>query len=259
MRENRIAIAASSSQQDIAEALAATLNLPVVTDEKHNEYNYLIIATPEYTGLIKPADPAFKPFYIDFLAGKMRYRRDHAGLKRELIARAMGCKPGSHPRIIDATAGLGRDSFILASLGFTVTMLERSKVLYVLLQDALTRAARDPQTAPIVARLQLIQADAISWLSHLKGNEKPGIIYLDPMFPERQKSASIKKEMAICQDLLGKDEDADVLFQAAFSCAIQRVVVKRPRLAVNIANHAPNFSLTGKSSRFDVYLTQQVT
>lgn len=192
------------------------------------------------------------PFYIDFTSGKMRYRLQHAGLKSELLARALGCKPRDNPIIIDATAGLGRDSFILASLGFNVTMLERSPILYAMLLDALNRAAQDPMTAPIVKRLTLIQADAIEWL---KSPEfKPDVIYLDPMFPERQKSASSKKEMAFLQELLGTDNNSHDLFAAALACGAKRIVVKRPRLAAEIAGRAPNFSLKGKSSRFDVYL-----
>jgi 16S rRNA (guanine1516-N2)-methyltransferase len=194
---------------------------------------------------------------IDFTSGSMRYRVKHASLKKELLAKALGVKPRDNPVIIDATAGLGRDSFILASLGFKVTMLERSPVLFNLLTDALKRAAQDPVMAPVIARLTLVQADAISWLSSptFKQAYHPDVIYLDPMFPERQKSASSKKEMVFLQELLGTDKDTEELFKAAFACGTPRIVVKRPRLAESIASWIkPNFSLEGKSSRFDVYI-----
>jgi 16S rRNA (guanine1516-N2)-methyltransferase len=209
--------------------------------------NYVLTPTAAGLGLSKVDDPAFTPFILDFTRGKIAYRAQHASLRNEPLARALGCKPQTQPFIVDATAGLGRDSFILATLGFNVTLLERSPVLYALLQDALTRA----NTLPACQRLHLIQADAIEWLQTLTA--PPQAVYLDPMFPQRHKSASSKKEMVILQDLLGKAVDDDILFSVAFACAAQRVVVKRPRLAVNIANKVPTFSITGRSSRFDVY------
>ncbi|TAK74701.1 MAG: 16S rRNA methyltransferase [Gammaproteobacteria bacterium] len=191
---------------------------------------------------------------IDFLSGKMQYRRQHASLRRELVARAMGAHPRDNPRIIDATAGLGRDSFILASLGFHITLLERSPALASLLQEAFNAAQREPATAPIIARMNLIQTDAIVWLTALNSSDRPDIIYLDPMFPARQKSAAVKKEMLLLQALVGQDDDAEALFQSALTCATRRVVVKRPRLAATIAQQTPSFSIAGDSSRFDIYL-----
>jgi len=212
--------------------------------------NFYLVETADYLGLHIPGDK--KLFYIDFLSGKINYRSQQAGLRKELLARAMGVKPGEHPVIVDATAGLGRDSFILASVGFEVTLLERSPIVFALLRDALVRASKDPQTKTIVDRMHLINADAQDWLPTAG---KIDVIYLDPMFPERQKSASVKKEMVILQNLLGKDDNVENLFNMAFTCAARRVVVKRPRLASIIGDRAPNFALTGKSSRFDIYLT----
>ncbi len=204
--------------------------------------------------LQRPDDVKFTPFYIDFLAGKLRYRAEQAGLKREMLARALGKKPKEEPRIVDATAGLGRDSFILACLGFNVILLERSAILHALLQDAMHHAKVDPEMAPVIARMQLIHADATSWLAQLPEADRPDIIYLDPMFPERQKSASVKKEMVILQQLLGAETDSEALLNMALACSKHRVVVKRPRLAPALTNQPRAFSLTGKSSRFDIYL-----
>lgn len=190
-----------------------------------------------------------QPFQIDFLSGKLRYRADHAGLKNELLARAIGKKPKDNPIIVDATAGLGRDSFILASLGFRVTMLERSNELYDLLRDALNRASEE--IPEIIERLTLIHTDSISWL---KTAEKPQIIYIDPMFPERKKSALVKKDMALLQQLLPKEDNYEALLECALACATVRVVVKRPRLAPSNSKHPPSYVLSGKTSRFDVYI-----
>jgi 16S rRNA (guanine1516-N2)-methyltransferase len=184
----------------------------------------------------------------------MRYRAQHATLRKEALARAIGMKPQDHPLIIDATAGLGRDSFILAVLGFTVIMLERSPLIYPLLQDGLDRLRADGHFTSVAERLQLIQADAIEWLPIFSQQTPPDVIYLDPMFPERKKTAASKKDMTQLQHLLGQAQDEEQLFLAALACAARRVVVKRPRLAANMANRTPNFSLSGKSSRFDVYM-----
>lgn len=237
-----------------AKVLAAKLNLDFLADSKNISpavYDYVLLLTPSYLGLYKTADKKAAPFYIDFLTAQMTYRMKHSGLRKELLARALGCKPSDHLLIVDATAGLLRDSFILAALGFEVTALERSSLLFVLLQDGVKRASEDVNTAPIMSRLHLIHTDAITWLK----DRRPDVIYLDPMFPKRQKSAVVKKEMVILQDLLGKDPDADALLTLALTCATRRVVVKRPRLASPLAERQPHFSMLGSHSRFDIYLT----
>ncbi|MFZ2314218.1 MAG: class I SAM-dependent methyltransferase [Gammaproteobacteria bacterium] len=233
-----------------AELLAKQINIPFVPIED-GQFDYLLVLTPDYLGLIQPHLKKQTPFYLDFLSDKLQYRSKQAGFRKESLARAIGAKPQDQLRIIDATAGLGRDSFILAALGFEVTLVERSPILYALLQDALKRASLDTEMGPIFARMHLIHANAIEYLA----SQEADIIYLDPMFPSKQKSAAVKKEMAILQELLGKDPDADQLFKVAFSCARKRVVVKRSRLAPNISELNPSFSMTGKSSRFDIYLT----
>ncbi|RDI48633.1 class I SAM-dependent methyltransferase [Aquicella lusitana] len=258
MIPQRIAVLATSPQKrPEAQALAVRLGIPYIADLKESAalYDYLLVLTPDYLALQKTSDTKQAPFHIDYLSGKLRYRSKQAGLRNELLARAMGINPRCQPVIVDATAGLGRDSFILATLGFHIILLERSPILYVLLEDALQRAQKDPNIALITNRLRLIETDAITWLQSLPRSQRPDIIYLDPMFPPRKKSASVKKEMVILQNLLGKDEDANMLFEVALSCAASRVVVKRPRTAVNIAERAPHFSILGKSNRFDIYLT----
>jgi len=241
--------------QNKARELAKKLHLPFLIhtqNEELSKYDYLLTYTETFLELRK-SNSIF--FHIDFLSGKIKYRSKQAGLRKELLARAIGFHPRENPNIIDATAGLGLDSFILASLGFEITLLERSPIMHALLSDALYRAKTCIQVAPIIKRMHLINADAREWLQ----NKSCDIILLDPMFPERKKSSLVKKEMVIMQDLLGKDEDSNSLFQLALTCATHRVVVKRPRLAANIADFAPNFSHIGKSNRFDVYLTHLLT
>lgn len=251
----RVFVTAANDQVPAAEQLAAELGLPFIPDgTAHTTYDYALTLTPHYLGLQETSAKKFAPFYIDFLAGKMRYRSDQAGLKKELLARALGMKPKDQPRIIDATAGLGRDSFILAKLGFTVTLLEKSPVIFALLRDALTRAAADADMTEVTARMHLIHADAENWFAEIKADQRPDIIYLDPMFPAREKSASVKKEMVILQNLLHGEPDSNNLLASAMACSKKRVVVKRPRLAPALSTFAPSYTLTGKNSRFDIYL-----
>lgn len=241
----RIAISCSAAKK-IPEAmqLAEQLQLAFI-DEQHvvtsDEYDYLLLFTPAYLGLLQKNHK--KPFYIDFLSGKLQFRNKQARLRQEALAKAISLKPQQHPIVIDATAGLGRDSFILATLGYHVIMLERSSIIHALLRDAIHRAKNATETHTIVQKLHLIHTDGISWLSklgHQNALVPPHVIYLDPMFPERKKSASSKKEMKILQDLLGPDHDSATLFELAIACATHRVVVKRPRLAANIVPHPPS-------------------
>lgn len=234
-----------------AQALAEQLHLPFVQDTLG--YDYLLTLTPNYLGILKTNSKSL-PLYIDFLSGKMTYRRQHASLRNEALARALGLKHDSSPKIIDATAGLARDSFILAGLGFDVHLLERSPIICALLEDGIQRAEQNAHVAPIVRRLHLIQTDAVLWLQKLADAENPDIIYIDPMFPERQKSAAVKKEMRIFHDIVGEDLDANELLQTALTCALKRVVVKRPRLAEPLQGPAPSFEIKGSSCRFDIYL-----
>ena len=230
-----------------AQALAAQLNLPF-----SQEASCLLILTPDYLGLQQGGEKSL-PLYIDFMSPKMQYRRQHLCLRREALARALGLKNHTQPYIVDATAGLARDSFVMAALGFHVHLIERSPIIHALINDGMQRAARNTETQAIVQRMHLIHADANAWLQ--EAHEKPDIIYLDPMFPMRKKSALVKKDMRIFHDIVGDDIDADSLLETALACALRRVVVKRPRLALDLAGIKPAFTLTGSSSRFDIYLT----
>jgi len=190
------------------------------------------------------------PLQIKFSGGSFGERLKKGVSKKELIAKAVAAKPGL--RVIDCTAGLGRDAFILASLGCDVTMFERSRVMSLLLQDALDRALEDDKTREIAERVKLICGDAIKLLQTLP--VVADAILIDPMFPSRQKSAMVKGEMQFLQRFLGKDEDASHLLQAALDTGVKRVVLKRPLIADESGEPKPSHSVKGKSSRFDIYL-----
>lgn len=192
------------------------------------------------------------PVRVDFLEGAVAHRRLHGGGSGQMIAKAVGIQSGIRPTILDATAGLGRDAFLLAQLGCPVTLVERHQLIVALLVDGLVRARPDPEVGPIIERMQLRPGNAIELMRDW-ADEPPQVIYLDPMFPHREKSSLVKKEMRVFRPLVGADDDAAQLLQAALALASHRVVVKRPRKAPNVDGPAPGYALEGKSSRYDIY------
>ena len=190
------------------------------------------------------------PVRVDFVEGAVAHRRLFGGGSGQMIAKAVGIQAGVRPRVLDATAG--RDAFVLAELGCSVTLIERQALIAALLEDGLLRAQADPEVAPIVARMCLLCGNAIELMAAW-ASEPPQVIYLDPMFPHRDKSALVKKEMRLFRPLAGNDDDAPALLAAALKLATHRVVVKRPRKAPTIAGEQPGYVLEGKSSRFDIY------
>ncbi|MFQ2167106.1 class I SAM-dependent methyltransferase [Aeromonas hydrophila] len=229
-----------------AEALASQLgqtDLP----------QFALVFTAARLELRKLDEPKLGAVYVDFVEGAVAHRRKFGGGRGQSIAKAVGLKAGAMPNVVDATAGLGRDAFVLASLGCKVTMIERSPVVAALLQDGLARAAQDPEIGPWVCeRMQLLHGPAVETLLGL--TERPDVIYLDPMFPHKQKSALVKKEMRVFQSLVGPDLDADALLPAALAMADKRVVVKRPDYAGWLNEHKPSMAIETKSNRFDVYV-----
>jgi 16S rRNA (guanine1516-N2)-methyltransferase len=247
-----IKIAVSTPTESLyfdAENLAKKLQLPFTTNS-FETYDYLLLLTPECLSLKKLKSRA-NPLTIDFLSPQMQYRLKNISLRNEALARACGLKQGSKVRIVDATGGLLRDSFILAALGFEVTVLERSPIVFALLEDAIKR---EKNTNSISNRINIIQNDAIFWLKERQLEERPDIIYLDPMFQRRSKTAASRHEMVIFHEIVGDDSDAVTLLNTALDIAKKRVVVKRPRLAEPLqGNKKPFRTLTGKSCRFDIY------
>jgi 16S rRNA (guanine1516-N2)-methyltransferase len=201
---------------------------------------------------VELAQNAAGPIRVDFLGGAVAHRRLFGGGMGQMIAKAVGIAPGVRPVVVDATAGLGRDAFVLARLGCALTLIERQPLIAALLEDGIARALGDREVGPIVAQMPLLCGNAIDLLGAWIG-EPPQVIYLDPMFPHRDKSALVKKEMRLFRPLAGADDDAPLLLAAALALATHRVVVKRSRKAPAIAGATPGYSLEGNSSRFDIY------
>jgi len=197
------------------------------------------------------------PVRVDFVTGTLRWRLAHGGGRGEMVAKACGVKKGALPSVLDCTAGLGRDALILASLGCQLTLCERSPLVAALLVDGLRRAALDAELAPVIARMRFQPGEALAALQGLldgPAEQRPDVVLLDPMFPHREKSALVKKEMRVFRAIVGEDLDADGLLAPALAVARRRVVVKRPKLAPYLAGRKPALELGGQSSRFDVYL-----
>lgn len=191
---------------------------------------------------------------IDFVGGAVGHRRRFGGGRGQALPRAVGMKSGKTPDVVDATAGLGRDAFLLATLGARVTLIERSDQMHSLLADGMARAKeRGGELAEIMDRMVLLHGDAKTLLPGLS----PEVVLVDPMHPPRGNSALVKKEMRLIREIVGVDADAEELMQAALSCARKRVVLKWPAKAAPLPGlRAASHQIMGKSTRYDVFMCE---
>lgn len=204
--------------------------------------------------MAKPPKPPKTPvLFIDFVDGAVGHRLRMGEGKNQALPKAAGFKSGHIPQIVDATAGLGRDAFLLASLGAQVTLIERADALHAALADALARAlAAGGRYAEAAARMTLIHGDSISLLPTMT----PETILVDPMHPPRRGTALVKKDMRILRDIVGADTDQTALMQAALASARKRVVLKWPVYADPMPGiRAPSHQIIGKNTRYDVFMT----
>lgn len=195
---------------------------------------------------------------FDLSQGEVAQRAIKVSKSNEVVAKAIGCKPHYRPNVLDATAGMGRDSLIMAMLGCRVVMQERNFAIYHLLNNALTRLKENSDFKKEVSdRISLFQNNSLSDDSCIPESNKAediDVIYLDPMFPERKKSALVKKEMRLFKLIAGEDPDADELLINSLQKKVKRVVVKRPKGAPCLANKKPSHEIVAKKFRYDVYL-----
>lgn len=235
--------------------LAQELQLP----EGANEHPFVLELSQEGLQLRWQQHPRVNPLLLDFVGGKQAWRRQAGPLRDEAIVRAFGIQKGHRPDILDATAGLGRDGMILAHAGCNLRFLERNRTIHALLSDAVYRARHDAHIGPWVSeRVRVLPAGSIlqpAYAAQLM-TKPPMAIYLDPMFPHRDKSAAVKKDMQMLQELVGHDDDSDALLDAALGLATHRVVVKRPAKAPFLAQREPHSQVSSKKHRFDIYIKQ---
>lgn len=237
-----------------ARNLASKLNLPLIEiNQPKDPFQYLLTVTEKRLELRENSTKKSNPTFVDFLSPKLQYRLKHGGKKKELIAKAIGLKNKKDPFVLDATAGFGTDAFIMASLGCRVLMLEKSPIIGALLEDGLNRfkTQRDSNL-----ELSLKLANSSSYISEIieKDLERPDIIYLDPMYPKKTKSALNKKSMRTLFEIVGYDDKFNLL-SLSLKCAKDRVVVKRPDYAEHLENIKPDIELSsGRNSRYDIYI-----
>ncbi len=233
-----------------AAALASKLSLPLETELEGSPDLLLGWHEEKLALFCKDSGPVF----IDFVEGKLAHRRQFGGGKKQALARAIGLSSKKTPTVIDATAGMGRDSFVLATLGCKVKMIERSPVVVALLKDALDRAQKEEEVFAIVNRLSVTCFDACEYLTKVQTETfSADVIYLDPMYPKKRKSAAVKKDMCILQKLVGPDQESHKLLSIALQAAKYRVVVKRPKSAEILTGPKPNTSISSPNTRYDIY------
>lgn len=189
---------------------------------------------------------------VDFVGGAVAHRFRFGGGRGQALPKAIGMKSGNTPSVVDATAGLGRDAFLLASLGSEVTLIERSDEMHRLLAEGMERArAAGGEVAEVISRMTLLHGDAKELLKDMS----PDVVLVDPMHPPRKNSALVKKEMRLIREIVGTDEDSVDLMRVALACARKRVVLKWPQKADPMEGiRAPSHQITGKSTRYDVFM-----
>ncbi len=237
----------------LPQAEALCRQYPFTLSEQVKTTGFELVLSDVGLQLFNRDEPKQGAIFVDFVAGANAHRRKFGGGKSQAIAKAVGIKSGAKPRVIDGTAGLGKDAFVLASLGCDVLLVERHPVVRALLDDGLIRAFEDSEIGPWM-RERMTLSDA-SHINQLTGEAfAADVVYLDPMYPHREKSALVKKDMRAFQSLVGSDLDADELLNPAKRLAAKRVVVKRPDYAEPLAQQKPTLAMPTKKNRFDIYV-----
>lgn len=188
-----------------------------------------------------------------FIEGPILHRLKYGKGRGQNLAKAVGFKFNKNRTIIDATAGLGYDAFILASLGANVTLIERSEKIYDLLKAAISEAKlHGGEISKIVNRMNLLFGDSKDILPNIA----PEVILIDTMYKDRKKSALVKNDMRLVREVVGSDSDHVELINVALNNASKRVVIKQPRYAETLDNiKACSHQILGKTIRYDVYVT----
>ncbi len=237
-----------------AQRLARRLHLPLVSEAGPDML--LLRLTGKRLELCRTGDPALTgAVWVEFVRGRLDHRRRSQG--GQMLLRAVGAGKYRMPLVFDATGGLGGDGFLMAAAGCRVHLFEQHPVVAAMLEDGLRRAAADPVAGTICRRIRL-RAEEFNAASWRQGPDpaRPLVVYLDPMFPAREKSARVKKGLQLLQLLVGTPVEpggAGRLLEDALQTATVRVVVKRPKKGPFLGGRRPSFSLAGKTVRFDVY------
>lgn len=231
-----------------SQLLATQLRQKIISDPTFFD-NYLTL-NQDGLGICCKLDKHSVRYQVDFISGKNAHRRQQGGGYNQLIAKACGVKANSPLKILDLTAGFAKDAYVLACLGAKVTMLEKNPFVCALLEDGLKRLHEQSLTLDL--SLKLIHADACEYLKDFR--QFFDVIYLDPMFDEKDYGAQVKKDLQILRKIVNVNEESEHLFNHALNTKTKRIVVKRHRHAQPISEAPIHHQILGKSTRYDVYM-----
>ena len=241
MNDKIVVCIGKGGQKDMAESFSRRTGSPIVN--KPGDY---------LTVLFDSKGVSLSGFGLSYQGDfeNMLHRVTNGRLQHEMLAKAVKTDQETL-KAIDATAGMGEDSLLLAACGYQVTLYEQNPVIAILLKDALRRAKKNTVLKDIVSRMQLVEGDSIEYLN--KRLDPVDVIYLDPMFPGRQKSGLINKKLQLIQKLEPPCSEETALFDAAMAAQPSKIIVKRPLKSPYLDERVPSYSLKGKAIRYDCY------
>ena len=241
MKDKIVVCIGKGGQKDMAESFSRRTGSPIV----NKPGNYLTV-------LFDSSGVSLSGFGLSYQGDfeNMLHRVTNGRLQHEMLAKAVKTDQ-ENLKAIDATAGMGEDSLLLAACGYQVTLYEQNPVIAILLKDALRRAKKNTVLKDIVSRMQLVEGDSIEYLN--KRLDPVDVIYLDPMFPGRQKSGLINKKLQLIQKLEPPCSEETALFDAAMAAQPSKIIVKRPLKSPYLDERVPSYSLKGKAIRYDCY------
>lgn len=234
-----------------AEETAGKLKIPVLTDlSEHDESEDHLELSADGLGLYCDGMKITGDF------AKLKRRTDRKNICTEMLLKAVRFKNSDGPyTVLDATAGLGDDSFIMAAAGNTVTMYEYDALIAAMLRDALKRAEADSDLSDTVSRMELREENSIEAMKTVRGQYD--IIYLDPMFPSKKKSALAKRKFQLLHTVEPPCENGDEMLKAAIEAQPKKIIIKRPVKGEYLAGVAPSYSLSGNAIRYDCLVNIQ--
>ena len=241
MNDKIVVCIGKGGQKDMAESFSRRTGSPIVN--KPGDY---------LTVLFDSRGVSLSGFGLSYQGDfeNMLHRVTNGRLQHEMLAKAVKTDQ-ENLKAVDATAGMGEDSLLLAACGYQVTLYEQNPVIAILLKDALRRAKKNTVLKDIVSRMQLVEGDSIEHLN--KRLDPVDVIYLDPMFPGRQKSGLINKKLQLIQKLEPPCSEETALFDAAMAAQPSKIIVKRPLKSPYLDERVPSYSLKGKAIRYDCY------
>lgn len=252
----RLYIHADEQHHETARKFAEQQHLPLYNNETNGLCLLFASTGYELTDLSTKAT-----IRVTFTEGSLAHRVKFANSYKQPLAKAIGVTNKSKPTVLDITAGLARDAYVLYSLGCSVTMVEASAVLATMIQQAIDYSNQtDNENIINCESFKIVNSDSLTYMQNLN-IEVPDVIYMDPMYPERKKSALVKKDMQILHKLIGppSDELNRNLLNQALQLARQRVVIKRPENASEIDGPPPTLKFSSKKTRYDVYVIKALT